>query len=350
MKKTLTVNLGGTVYNIDEDAYQLLDRYLRNLRSHFQKEEGGKEIVDDMEARISEIFSEEISNSQQVIDITLAEKVIKRLGNPEEIEGDLDEEEPKKERTSNRSHENVEKRLYRNPNDKIIGGVASGLAAYLGWDVTLVRIGLVLILIFGYGFTFFLYLLLWIIVPEARSATDKLKMKGETVTVENIGKVVTDSCEKVTDYVKSKESRSFLRKLADGFVQVIGFILKFIFIMIAIILSPVLLLLVVGLFVMIIALIVSILGGGAFILTTLPELSVNLPAVGISPLATISLVICGIFAVGIPLFSFIYVLLSQKFKWKTFSKWLVWALIIWWILCVVVTLIGWPAMACALPL
>ena len=94
MKKTLTVNLGGTVFNIDEDAYQLLDKYLTNLRIHFQKEEGSEEIMNDFEMRISELFSERIRLGYEVITIEHVEEVIKRMGKPEDIfEGEEGKEE-----------------------------------------------------------------------------------------------------------------------------------------------------------------------------------------------------------------------------------------------------------------
>ena len=85
MKKTLTVNLGGTVFHIDEDAYQLLDKYLANLRIHFRKEEGSEEIMNDFEMRISELFNERVRLGYEVITIEHVEEVIKRMGMPEEL-------------------------------------------------------------------------------------------------------------------------------------------------------------------------------------------------------------------------------------------------------------------------
>ena len=86
MKKTLTVNLGGTVFNIDDDAYRLLDNYLSNLKIHFRKEAGADEIVDDIERRISELFAEKLSAGSQVITIADVEEVIARMGKPEDME------------------------------------------------------------------------------------------------------------------------------------------------------------------------------------------------------------------------------------------------------------------------
>ena len=85
MKKTLTVNLGGTVFHIDEDAYRLLDNYLSNLKIHFRKEAGADEIIDDIERRISELFTEKLAAGSQVITIAYVEEVIARMGKPEEV-------------------------------------------------------------------------------------------------------------------------------------------------------------------------------------------------------------------------------------------------------------------------
>lgn len=97
MKKTLTVNLGGTVFHIDEDAYRLLDNYLCNLRLHFRKQEGAEEIVNDIENRISELFAEKLSAGSQVITIADVEEVIARMGKPEDFGEDTEEEEPKRQ-------------------------------------------------------------------------------------------------------------------------------------------------------------------------------------------------------------------------------------------------------------
>ena len=96
MKKTLTVNLGGTVYHIDEDAYVLLDNYLNNLRYHFRKEAGADEIVRDMETRISELFNEYIREGVQVITIEQVEAVIARMGKPEELNAEGEDEQAEK--------------------------------------------------------------------------------------------------------------------------------------------------------------------------------------------------------------------------------------------------------------
>ena len=222
MKKTLTVNLGGTVFHIDEDAYRLLDNYLSNLKIHFRKEAGADEIIDDIERRISELFAEKLTAGSQVITITDVEEVIARMGKPEDMEAENDSEPS----VGNATRTTIHRRLYRNPDDKLLGGVISGMAAYLGWDVTLLRLLLLVVLICGVGTLIPVYIVCWLVIPEARTAAEKLSMRGEAVTVENIGKTVTDGFEKVAngvnDYMKSDKPRTFLQKLGDALVMVAG--------------------------------------------------------------------------------------------------------------------------------
>ncbi|GAB6868654.1 hypothetical protein JCM16496A_10590 [Bacteroides rodentium JCM 16496] len=141
MKKTLTVNLGGTVFNIDDDAYRLLDNYLSNLKMHFRKEAGADEIVDDIERRISELFAEKLSAGLQVITIADVEEVIARMGKPEDMEAEGEEAGAGSTNaggtnagggygagawSSNTVYNTTRRRLYRNPDDKMLGGVISG--------------------------------------------------------------------------------------------------------------------------------------------------------------------------------------------------------------------------------
>ena len=138
MKKTLTVNLGGTVFHIDEDAYQLLDKYLANLRIHFRKEEGSEEIMNDFEMRISELFNERVRLGYEVITIEHVEEVIKRMGKPEELfEGEEEKEYKEEARTQAFQEEEIPrgpKKLMRDPDNRVLGGVAGGIAAYIGRD------------------------------------------------------------------------------------------------------------------------------------------------------------------------------------------------------------------------
>ncbi len=179
MKKTLTINLGGTVYHIDEDAYHLLDNYLANLRIHFRREEGAEEIVHDMELRISELFADRLNEGKQVITIEDVEEIIARMGKPEELSGEGNGETSGSEKTKGTTI----RRLFRDPDNKVLGGVASGLAAYMGWDVTWVRIILLVLGFFVHG-VILAYIIAWIIIPMAYTAPEKLAMKGAAINVD----------------------------------------------------------------------------------------------------------------------------------------------------------------------
>lgn len=241
MKKTLTVNLVGTVYHIDEDAYILLDNYLNNLRYHFRKEEGADEIVRDMEARIAELFDEALRGGLQVITIKEVEEVIARMGKPEELnDGEEENASASGEKAYGSESTGTSRRLFRNPDDRVLGGVVSGLAAYFGWDVTWTRIVFILAGFLIHGLIL-AYLLAWIIIPLARTATEKLQMRGEPINVENIGRTVTDGFEKVNDYVHSEKPRSALQKLGNGVVAVFGFLLKLCLVLLLICCAPFLL-------------------------------------------------------------------------------------------------------------
>lgn len=222
MKKTLTVNLGGTVYHIDDDAYRLLDNYLSNLKHYFRKQESAEEIVNDIEMRIAELFAEKVAAGKQVITVQDVEEVIARVGKPEDFGITEDDAESNKrtEQSSSASQTYTRtagpRRLFRDPDSKLLGGVAAGLAAYLGWDITLVRILMIVLVFVPYCPMIILYIVGWIVIPEAYTAAEKLSMRGEAVTIENIGKTVTDGFERVADgvnnYVNSGKPRTFCKR------------------------------------------------------------------------------------------------------------------------------------------
>ena len=249
MKKTLTVNLGGTVYHIDDDAYRLLDNYLANLKHYFRKQEGAEEIVNDIEIRIAELFAEKVSAGKQVITLADVEEIIARVGKPEDFGVSDDESEPRKKEQAASAGQGytrtaTTRRLFRDPDNKLLGGVASGLAAYFDWDITLVRILMIVLLFVPYCPMIILYIIGWIIIPEARTAAEKLSMRGEAVTIENIGKTVTDGFERVADgvnnFVNSDKPRTFLQKVGDVFVTIAAIILKIFLIALIIICCPIL--------------------------------------------------------------------------------------------------------------
>lgn len=337
MKKTLTVNLGGTVYHIDEDAYVLLDNYLNNLKYHFRTEPDADEIVRDMENRIAELFLEYISHGQQVITIENVEEVIARMGKPEEINSESDSNDNADE--SYRASDNVgssKRRLFRNPDDKILGGVVSGLAAYFGWDVAWTRIAVLVCGIFLHGFIL-AYIIAWIIIPMARTATEKLQMKGEPVNMENIGKTVTDGFEKMNDYVHSDKPRSFVEKLGNIFFSVLGFIVKLAFVILAICCAPVVIVGLIVLFALLMAATGVLVSVPAFFYDALPY--INWDMVGTSAGLAVTMVVCGLLLIGIPVVGLIHLILHITGKKEPMSISMKVVLILLWIVAASVSIV-----------
>jgi phage shock protein PspC (stress-responsive transcriptional regulator) len=198
MKRTLSVNLGNRVYNIDDDAYARLKEYLDRIEGYFSDQKEREDIINDIELRISELFAERLNLTRQVITLADVEDVIRIMGDPREITGA--EEEPYTER-----RQYGPRRIYRDPDDRMIGGVCGGLAAYVGMDPVIVRILFILFLIFGIGLL--VYIILWIVVPEARTTAQKLDMRGDSVNASNIGNFFRDEFESVKKGFRRKKSR-----------------------------------------------------------------------------------------------------------------------------------------------
>lgn len=331
MKRTLTINLGGSVFTIDEDAYQLLDQYLSNLRLHFKEEAESKEVLHDFELRINELFSEKIRLGHQIITIEMVEEVIKKMGSPEEIFGEDDEmHAPYNEVKEEVVDTTLGKKLFRDPDDKILGGVLSGLAAYYGADVVPLRIAAILLAFFSSGITIPLYLALWIIIPIAQTATDKLRMRGESVTIENIGKTVTQQFEQLkqtTDaFSKSIEPKSFLRKAGEVFINIVGILAKIFLIILGIIFLPAAL---IGILILIVVMIALFAGGSASAFQLFPSITSGF--MEMSPMYASIGSISMIVALGIPLATLIYQALKNKMKWPPMNQAVTWTLIIVWI-------------------
>jgi len=145
----------------------------------------------DIEDRVSELFSQNLGINKEVITLKDVDQVIKIMGDPQEISG-TSEKTRGQGRSSYRSRA---RRLYRDPDERILGGVSSGLGAYLGIDPVIVRILFVVFLFVGFGLL--AYIILWILVPEAKTTAQKLEMRGDDVNVSNIGKFVKEEFESV---------------------------------------------------------------------------------------------------------------------------------------------------------
>jgi len=234
MKKTFTINLAGVPFIIDEDAYQLLHSYLENIKQKFNSSEEAAEILHDIEARFAELFSEYLKGKKEVIGVAEVEAATTTMGKPEDIAGsEATAEQPNNAQSKNFSQTKQQRKLFRNPDDKVLGGVLSGISIYFGIEDSIwLRILFVALFFFGLGSTFFIYILLWAIVPEAKTASEKLQMRGESVTLDNIQKEVSDAANRIG---KWSNNGSIGEKFLHIFLMIVKGLLKVIAFFIALV-------------------------------------------------------------------------------------------------------------------
>ena len=231
MNKTVNINLANTLFHIDDDAYNKLRRYLESIRRSFSGTKGSDEIIADIEARIAELFLEKMENERQVITHKEVDQVIEVMGQPEDymVDEDIFEDEPKR---SHAEPTGRAKKLYRDVDHKYIGGVCAGLEHYLGIDSLWIRLIFILLAIFTSGFGLIAYILLWILVPEAATTSEKLDMRGEPVNISNIERKVKEGFDDVAEKVKSVDYDKVGNKVKSSsktFFDTIGDIILFLF-------------------------------------------------------------------------------------------------------------------------
>ena len=211
MKRVETIHINGIVFSIEDDAFGKLSAYLDALGNYFEREQGGREIIADIEARISELFIERNGNAKQVITLTDVTQVIETLGSPEDIAGaDTDFETGNVPPPRSAQPSKPPRRLYRDPDHRYIGGVCSGIAAWLGISPIVVR--LIFVITVFYGASVAVYFLLWIIVPKAKTTAQKLEMRGEPINISNIEKNIRES---FSDPSLKNSFRNFLDEVGE---------------------------------------------------------------------------------------------------------------------------------------
>lgn len=162
MKKIIQINLSGRAISIEEPAYEKLQQYIQQLRQHFASEESKEEILNDIEGRISELLQEKLQRGIDAITEIELEEVVASIGRPEDFS---DSAEPEAS-TGPTQTTRQQKRLYRDTDDKVLGGVCSGIASYFGIDPTIVRLLFAIITFGGFGTGFLIYIALWILLPK----------------------------------------------------------------------------------------------------------------------------------------------------------------------------------------
>ena len=218
MNKTISINLGGFFFHIDEDAYQKLSRYFDAVKRSLSAD-GRDEIMKDIESRIAELFQERLKNDKQVVGLTEIEEVISIMGQPEDYKIDDEKSTYQSSSSSSTNFYYPSKRLYRDKENGMLGGVMAGLGHYLGIDTLWLRI-IMVILFFGFGTGLFVYIVLWILVPEAVTTTQKLEMKGEPITISNIEKKVKEGFDDITSKFSNIDHEKIANTAKSGATRI----------------------------------------------------------------------------------------------------------------------------------
>ena len=246
MKKNITINLYGTLYAIDEDACQLLEQYLNNMRNYFSQRDGGEEIADDIEHRVAELLSELRASGQEAVSIDNVQDIIRRIGNPEQMDDEAaDPDTESTGQTPPPYHGNDDttyqsantggekkswfagRKLYRDPQDQLLGGVMSGLCQYFGGNDPLPwRILMVILALFSFSTIGIIYLVAWAVIPAARTAEERLQMRGDPVNAQTLSDELMRAAHAATDAVNSPQVQQKARSFGGTLVSIIVFCAK----------------------------------------------------------------------------------------------------------------------------
>lgn len=240
MKKTENISLAGYSFKIEVDAYTELEKYLNDIRAVFAADQNAEEIASDIEERIAELLSERCWNGM-VVNLGMIEAIKEQIGDPKTMAEEKAEAAPEKTSENESKPQTVKKRIYRNVDERVFGGVCSGLGTYFGIDKVLVRIFFLLIFFItfistvdhGDGpwfmFTVLAYIALWIAMPAARTVEQKCEMKGKPMKLE--GWKDFDLKTEINETATSPFARTFVRVggvflglllLLAGFASLLG--------------------------------------------------------------------------------------------------------------------------------
>ncbi len=226
MNKTLDINIANQIFHIDEQAFKILKKYLDDIKTYLSKEESRDEIIQDIEARIAELFIERMISDKQVINDNDVNEVIKVMGQPEDYNLSDEDDNSNSSRTSG----NAEKKLYRDREMAYISGLSAGMAHYLNVEVIWIRLIWILFTVFSTGWLILAYIILWILVPEAKTTAEKLAMKGEPVNLSNIEKKIKEGYDNVSEKIKGvdveKHSKNAQSSISSFFSQLEKFLLS----------------------------------------------------------------------------------------------------------------------------
>lgn len=221
MNKTVSIHLQGIPFLIEENAYQLLKNYLDRLSEVLNQEEGAEEIKQDIEIRMAELFSKALGTNKKVLEQKMVEEVLQKLGDPKVFVSD----EEKQTNSKSSTQRSAEKRLFRDEDNSVIGGVCAGFANYFGIDVVIMRAIFVLVFLIG-GFGLPLYFILWIITPKAKTSIEKLQMKGEPINFDTMKSEIEKTADKVKNnskhWAQKVKNDKTIENSAKGVIRIIS--------------------------------------------------------------------------------------------------------------------------------
>ncbi|RKR11071.1 phage shock protein C (PspC) family protein [Flavobacterium sp. 90] len=213
MNKTVNINLGGMFFHIDEDAYLKLTRYFDAIKRSLNNSSGQDEIIKDIEMRVSELLTEKQKSEKHVVGLKDVDEVIAVMGQPEDY---IIEDEEKPNQSFNDYGTRKHKKLYRDKEKGMIGGVATGLGHYFGIDAVWIKIIFLVFVFAGFGTGILAYFVLWVVTPEAITTSEKLEMTGEPVTISNIEKKVREEIENLSDKFKNADYDAMGNQVKSG--------------------------------------------------------------------------------------------------------------------------------------
>ena len=217
MKKTINIHLCQQVFTLDEDACTLLENYLTYTRAYFSKKSDGEEIANDIENRVAELLCEFRDNGSVCITRQQVEDIMTRIGNPEELGG---EDTPEHPSGTDNAHDEVppinnhggkiKRKLFRDPENAMIGGVISGLCQYFGLkDVTLCRLAYVVLCLFSATTLIIAYALFYFIMPIPTPPEERLQMRGEPINYNSINEEIKKGMAYTGQQIKSSKFKNF---------------------------------------------------------------------------------------------------------------------------------------------
>lgn len=233
MKKVINITIGSVVFAIEQDAYDILASYLEQIKNNLVNNDDVKEVIEDVEHAIAEKFIAQKKNEKVAVTAADVDAVISEMGSPADFgEGDNTHEATDETVDAKDTVSEPKKRLYRDTDNAIVAGIASGLARYFDIDPVIVRLIFVIAIFFN-GLGILAYIILWLVVPVATTTADKYAMRGERVTLKEITERVKKNIKSIedTDFETANGIWMNLRNLLDKLFQVLGVLVKFIIVL-----------------------------------------------------------------------------------------------------------------------